>query len=338
MVMKNALLVLAGTVVGIAGVFGWNGWMERQRMTKVTIPTEVQKPLLKYTIENLGKREYGSQIVLDEITATQSAGVDSGFVVQRFHYDSDGKKVTGLAHIPDKCVTEEKCPIILQFRGYAEREKYMSGYGTWRSAQEYAKVGFISLAPDFLGYGGSASPSADVFEARFETYTTALNLLDAAEIWGRGNGRVGIWGHSNGGQISLTVLEVSGKDYPTTLWAPVSAGFPYSILFFMDTNDSSDRELRRSLARFEDMYDASLYNPLNYLERVQGELQIHQGTADTSVPVGWTDKMVASLRKMGKSAHYFRYVGADHNLVPDWNEVVRRDIEFFKEKLELTVE
>lgn len=267
-------------------------------------PLPKEYPLLKYTIENLGKRPYDSQIFLDEEK-------DKG--VYKFHFDSDGKMVNGLAHIPDGC---GKCPVIAQFRGYQEVSTYKPGNGTRRSAEKFAEAGFISLAPDFLGYGGSASPSADIFEARFETYTTALNLLAAIEKWDKTE-RIGVWGHSNGGQIALTVLEI--KSYPAVLWAPVSAPFPYSILYY---TDEDGKLLRKELARFEEDYDTDLFSPINYLDRIAVPVLVQQGSADEQVPVKWN-------RKLDERFEYVEYPGADHNLAPNWSEAVRKDIEFF---------
>lgn len=283
------------------------------RKGDIVSPVVVEKPLDKYTIERLGKREYKSQIFIDDEI---SPGVFN------FHFDSDGKKVTGLAHIPAKC---GKCPVIVQFRGYVDKEIYKPGVGTKRTAEVFAKNEFISLAPDGLGYGGSDNPSDDVFEERFQTYTTALNLLAGVEKWQMTNGEIGVWGHSNGGQIALTVLEISQKEYPTVLWAPVSKPFPYSILYYTDEAEDRGKALRKKLAEFEKDYDVELYSLTNYLDRIKAPILIQQGMADEAVPKKWTDELVRNLE-----ADYVVYSGADHNLTPGWNNVVNRDIEFFK--------
>lgn len=279
-------------------------------------PQVGEKPLDKYTIERLGKREYKSEIVIDD-------EVSPG--VWNFHFDSDGKKVTGLAHIPAKC---GKCPVIVQFRGYVEREIYKPGVGTKRTAEVFAKNGFISLAPDGLGYGGSDNPSSDVFEERFQTYTTALNLLAGVGRWEKA-GKIGIWGHSNGGQIALTVLEISQKEYPTVLWAPVSKPFPYSILYYTDEAEDRGKALRKKLAEFEKDYDVELYNLTNYLGQIKAPLLIQQGTADEAVPKKWTDELVKQVK-----TEYVVYFGADHNLQPSWNAAVMKSVEFFNRYLE----
>jgi hypothetical protein len=165
--MKWWIGLILGIIIGIGGsvIYNLQFTIYNSKKTETKI---AERPLLKYTIENLGQREYKSQIVMDEITASNAA-----FFVQKFHFDTDGKNVTGIAHIPDSC---DKCPVVVQIRGYADPGVYYPGYGTNRTAEEFAKAGFITLAPDFLSYGGSASSSSDVFEARFETYTTVLNF------------------------------------------------------------------------------------------------------------------------------------------------------------------
>ncbi len=282
-----------------------------------------EKPLEKYSILRLAGREFtGSQIMLDEPVATTSA-----YTKYTFHFISDGKKVTGVAHIP----FGDNLPVVVQFRGYADREQYFPGEGTQRSAQVYAANGFISLAPDFLGYGGSDMPSSDVFEERFETYTTALNLLASVSTLPMADpGRIGIWGHSNGGQIALTVLEILGRPLPATLWAPVSKPFPYSILYYTDDVPDHGKLLRREIANFETNYDVEQYSLTNYLDRIRGPITLHQGTADAAVPLAWSDTLAKTLEASSSAVSYFTYPGADHNMMPGaWNTVMSRDITFF---------
>ncbi|MEK7091203.1 MAG: alpha/beta fold hydrolase [Patescibacteria group bacterium] len=295
-----------------------SSWFIVNRPDKEMVsPVVKERPLDKYTIENLGKREYKSQIIIDDEV---SPGVFN------FHFDSDGKKVTGLAHIPKSC---KKCPVIAQFRGYVDKDIYQPGVGTKRTAEVFAKNGFISLAPDGLGYGGSDNPSDDVFEERFQTYTTALNLLAGIESWDRA-GKIGIWGHSNGGQIALTVLEIlpAGRQVPTVLWAPVSKPFPYSILYYTDEADDRGRALRKKLAEFEKDYDVELYNLTNYLDRIKVPVLIQQGTADEAVPKKWTDELVKQLK-----TEYVVYAGADHNMQPQWGRAVTQDVQFFQQSV-----
>lgn len=321
------LVFLAGGIVG--GSLVW--WYTGTNAPLISpISKILERPLEQYGIERLGQRTFvPSEIVLDEATATTAA-----FTVYPFHYDLDGKNVTGLAHIPASASEGKKAPVIVQFRGYVDRTQYAPGIGTQRSAEVFARNGYITLAPDFLGYGGSDMPSTDVFEERFQTYTAALQLLASIETLPVADGsRVGIWGHSNGGQIALTVLEATQKPYPTTLWAPVTKPFPYSILYYTDEAEDRGKLLRRYLAKFEQDYDVDLYALTNYLARITGPIQLHQGSADDAVPIDWSDAFATNMEAMKRDLTYYAYPGADHNLQPAWNTVVARDVEFFNKHL-----
>lgn len=333
--MKKVVLgVILGIGLAAVGYLLWPTIVSLWNTSPVISPIGkiIEKPLEKYTILSLSARTFeGSDIVLDEPTATTSA-----YTVYPFHFASDGKRVTGVAHVPNDATEINKKPVIVQFRGYVDREKYTPGEGTRRSAEVFARNGFISLAPDFLGYGGSDMPSEQVFEERFQTYTAALNLLASINTLPMADvNHVGIWGHSNGGQIALTVLEVLGRPVPTTLWAPVTKPFPYSILYYTDEYDDHGKLLRRALANFEKEYDVELYSLTNYIDRIVAPLQIHQGTADDAIPTEWSDEFVKVLREKRKEASgsssldYFVYSGADHNMQPAWSTVVSRDIDFF---------
>lgn len=300
---------------------------KREISTLSPISKLIEKPLEKYAISRLGSQEFApSEIVFDEAVATTSA-----YTSYVFHLMIEEKKVTGLAYVP---AGAGPFPVIVQLRGYVNREAYTPGEGTRRSAEVYARNGFMSLAPDFLGYGGSDMPSSDVFEERFQTYIVALHVLASlSSIPKADTSRVSLWGHSNGGQIALTVLEIlgqRGERYPATLWAPVTKPFPYSILYYTDDFDDHGKMLRKRLSEFESQYDAELYSLTNYMERIAAPIQIHQGTADDAVPVKWSDTFVDMLEEKGKDVTYYTYPGADHNMVGAWDTVVSRDIQFFR--------
>lgn len=318
-------------VLSMVGISGY--WYTSQSPTQQSISPIVhifEKPLEKYRIDRLALRPASNgPIFLDEAVATTAA-----YTAYRFHFTSDGKKVSGLAHIPAKASASGAMPVIVQLRGYVERSVFASGVGTRRSAEVFAANGFISLAPDFLGYGDSDMPSADVFEERFQTYTVTLDLLASVSSLPIADASaVGIWAHSNGGQIALTVLEATEAQYPTTLWAPVTKPFPYSILYYTDEAGDYGKALRKKLADFESEYDVDHYTLVNFLDRIRAPLQLHQGTADDAVPVKWNESFVSVLQDKNIDIEYFVYSGADHNLTPGWDTVVARDIEFFRRHL-----
>jgi len=294
-------------------------------------------PLIKYTYGVLKTKTFEAV----PITFGDIVIEETDFISQKFYFDVDGQKASGLTYYPKNAGTY---PAVVMFRGFVDPTIYEPGIGTQRAAQELAKKGYVTFAPDFLGYGESDMPSIDPLEERFQTYTTALALLshlknvnkdfDKAKIDVQiNNAKIGIWAHSNGGQIALTVLEVTGKNYPTVLWAPVSKPFPYSILYYTDEFDDHGRALRRLVYEFEKDYDVEQYSLVNYLDWIKAPIQLHQGGADDAVPQEWSDEFVTALEENKIDVEYFTYPQADHNLMSDWNTAVERSTTFFNNNL-----
>lgn len=305
----------------------------------------IEKPLERYTFENLRRTQFAE----NSITLGRLIDEKDTYVSQIFYFGArnlngkENRRVSGLLNVPK---AEGVYPVIIMLRGYVPREIYETGIGTKRAGEVFAQNGFITLAPDFLGYGESDNPATDVMEERFETYTTILSLLASLGNLNKGlsasysgkikmdKEKIGLWGHSNGGQIALSTLAISGKKYPTVAWAPVSKPFPYSILYYIDDIPDHGKALRKAVSNFEKDYDIELYSPTNFYSWIQAPLQIHQGIQDEAVPVKWSDTLVGDLEKLEKDIEYFTYPNSDHNLMPDgWDLAVQRSLSFYKRHL-----
>lgn len=310
-------------------------------------PGEIPKPLLVYSFENLKKTSLPTtQITLGEKVASNTYSFS-----QMFYYATPEKpnsktleNVSGLLNAPSKPGTY---PVIIMLRGFVPEDTYVSGMGTEPVAKILAESGFITLAPDFLGFGKSASGSADSFENRFQTYTTALSLLSSLQTLNAGLSasysgkltadlsRIGIWAHSNGGHIALATLAISGVAYPTVLWAPVSTSFPYSILYYTDESDDQGKILRKVLSQFETIYNTDVFDPTKYYSWIKAPVDIEQGTSDREVPYWWSNDLTKILTKNGLSVTENLHPGADHNMLPaaSWNNAVANTLSFFRKEM-----
>lgn len=326
--------------LSITAVFTLIGWFANvaYNLPRSSNPISQIKtfPLEKYTIDNLSNTKiYPVPIEMGEILKS-----DPSYTSYKFSYsfdpsllDKDLKKVSGLINIPKGT---GPFPVVVMFRGYVDQQLYKSGMGTQKAGEYFAKNGFITIAPDFLGYGESDSESKDIFESRFQTYTTAMALLkslDHSTTQPFDYSSVGIWAHSNGGQVALTLLEVTSQPYPTVLWAPNSAKFPYSILYFLDEAPDNGKLIITKLSEFMSDYDAAKYSFSNYLDRIKAPIQLNQGTMDKAVPVAWSDLLEKEFKEATVSASYIKYAGADHNLTPGWQSAVENNLSFFKSHL-----
>lgn len=321
----------------VSGISGWflKAYVDSPKVLAPIMALKKEKPLEKYTIENLSKAKISSS----EIEIGEVLKEDEKFTSYQFSFTFDPtlvkgekKKVLGLINIPN---SEGKFPVIVMFRGFVDQEIYKTGDGTKRAAEFFADNGYITVAPNFLGFGNSDKEAENIFESRFQTHTTALTLINSVKSMSQWDQRnIFLWGHSNGGQIALTLLEITGLPYPTVLWAPVSKPFPYSILYYTDESQDKGKLIRKELSKFEADYDVEAYSLSNYLDKIKAPVQIHQGSLDDAVPISWTNDLVAKLIKVGVDVKYFKYPGTDHNLTPSWDTVVKRNLDFFiKNKL-----
>lgn len=343
------LLVFLG-IVGVCGgiFFGLrlrkSGW-ELLSPIGSKVEVEEEKPLVKYEMERLKERGgIGSEIVLERVLRQ----AQDNFTSYLFSYISEGRKITGLVNIPDRGLksasTKQGLPVIVMLRGWVDLEMYETGVGTQKAGEVFAQNGYLTLAPDYLGYGESDMPPDNVWEERFLRNVSIIDLLASispstpsaslrtSSLRADPN-RIGIWGHSNGGLSALTALEITGRNYPTSLWAPVSQFFPYDILYYTWEYDDKGRVLRKSLAEFEAEYDVDKYSFDEYLDWISASIQLHQGIDDPYIPVSWSESLVERLGELGNEVKYYTYLGAGHQMEGSWDLVVRRDLKFFGEKL-----
>lgn len=300
-----------------------------------------EKPLLAYTFDNLRKTKFPvSNITLGRLINNYPNALSQMFYfsVPEKPNSKIMKKVSGIINVPK---TNGIYPIIIMLRGYVPPEIYKSGIGTQPVASVLAEKGFITLAPDFIGFGESDHSSKNGFEDRFQTYTTTLTLLNSLKTLNAGfsasysgitgdTGKIGIWGHSNGGHIALASLAITSASYPTVLWAPVSKSFPYSILYYTDESDDQGKAIRKALASFEESYNTDLFSPPNFYKLIKAPLEVDQGANDREVPYWWSDDLVAILKKDNIDVTYNIYANSDHNLFPDgWSNAVQNTINFY---------
>jgi len=332
---KNKLIILVG-LIGILLLFLFIWLITSKEPGKIISPLgslkkepkPTAKPLEKYSFENLKKRQgKKSKLKLEKVLKQENK-----FTSYLFSYTSEKRKITGLANIPQG---SGPFPVVVMLRGYVDQQDYQTGVGTQRGGEFFSNNGFITLAPDFLGYGGSDMPPNNVWEERFLRPLTVIDLLASISSLDKADQeKIALWGHSNGGMIALAVLEITGEDYPTCLWAPVSQFFPYDILYYTYEFDDKGKALRKNLAELEKEYDVNNYSFDEYLDWIKAPIQIHQGAADQYIPLEWSKNLTEKLKEKEIKAELYTYPNTDHHLQGSWNKVVQRNLYFWTTNFE----
>jgi len=170
--------------------------------------------------------------------------------------------------------------------------------------------------------------------------------------------RIGMWGHSMGGQITLRAMVVSGDIKAGVIWAGVvppypdviarwdftrNPDFPPEIMeSLLATPQSSAGNWLQNFSGWVDMFTTKYGNPdenpafwatispNNYLEDLSGPIQLHHSTTDEMVPVAWSETLVEELQAVGNSSYeFYTYPNDNHNIVVSYGVAMQRTVDFF---------
>ena len=154
--------------------------------------------------------------------------------------------------------------------------------------------------------------------------------------------RIGMWGHSLGGFITLRAMVVSKDIKAGVIWAGVVANYDDLINNWRRPIPSSvPSGARRWRQALIDEFGTPKENPEfwkllsanSFLKDISGPVQLHHGTADASVPIEFSRTLEKQLKEAGKTVELYEYPGDDHNIAANFNIAVERSVEFFNKYL-----
>ena len=325
------------------------------------VPT-IEEWIYPYTIAGLRQHDY------------QSGGINIGDVLDEtdnytryaIDYLSDGLTITGIMQVPK--TGSEPYPVIIMNHGFFSRAVYQSGDGSDRAAEFLNRHGYLTLSSDYRSWGNS-----DVGPSLFYSglVIDVINLMNAVpSIPEADPERIGMWGHSMGGGVTLKILTIhpflSGASNESVVEGRIKAAVLYSTvsaddadiinrwgpgcigdylagerLYGCNSSDILPLSLPPGLiqAYKETAQDPELLRQvaaLNYLDDVTAPVQIHYGTEDGKIfsdtPPEWSQKAYEGFVEAGKQAEIFAYEGEGHSFFADqWWAFMERTTHFFDE-------
>lgn len=271
-------------------------------------------------IEQLRQREYeGGEIKIEETLSHSNS-----YTSYIFSYPSDNLKIYGMMNIPDGPEPAEGFPVIILNHGYFSPSSFNSGDGTRTIADILATNGYITVASDYRGHGQSEDYGQRRRGHRPEFAIDVLNLVASIKSIDKADlNRIGMWGHSMGGEVSMRTAEATDKIKAIVLWAPTSANASDNSSFYGGKHNPS-------VSNPED----DGISPINYLQYISAPISLHQGLVDVEVKPEWSKQLNDALKKEDRTVEYFEYPGQDHNFRNlGWDTISTRTIEFFDKYL-----
>ncbi len=233
------------------------------------------------------------------------------------HYpSSDGSEVPAYLFVPPNLDRSKKHPAIVWVHGDGIAQNYdgwhiRRDYAVYYSFHQYlAQQGYVVIAPDYrgsVGYGRSwrVAPYRDLGGMDYRDVAAAVPYL--ASLLYVDTDRVGIWGLSYGGFLTLSALtndpelfrcgvDVAGvedfRDWfrdPGGIWVAGRLGDPRE-------NPSAYSQAA----------------PIERVDRITRPLLVLHGTADVNVPFVESLRLVDELLRRGKKFDFAVYPGELH--------------------------
>ncbi|MEF2277122.1 alpha/beta fold hydrolase [Deinococcus sp. YIM 134068] len=276
------------------------------------------------------------------LTVRQTLRAGSNYRRYVVSYLSDGLRINALLTVPNGTPPAGGWPAVVFNHGYIPPNVYRTTERYVAYQDAFARAGFVTLKSDYRGHGSSGGEALGGYYSPGYT-TDVMNALASMKKDPRVNARrIGMWGHSMGGFLTLRAMVIDRSVKAGVIWAgvvgnydqmmndwrsPVPASIPRRVL-----------ELRRrAVAKYgTPRANPKFWNSLSansYLRDLGGPLQLHIGTADEDVPVSFHTSLVSQLKAVGKPVQSFVYPGDNHDLSRNLYTALARSVAFFKERL-----
>jgi dipeptidyl aminopeptidase/acylaminoacyl peptidase len=289
----------------------------------------------KLTLNYLREQKYpGSDIVIEET-------LDPGVNYDRYlvSYRSEALKQYALLTVPQGEPPATGWPAIIFNHGYIPPEVYRTTERYVAYVDGFARNGYVVFRADYRGHGFSEGEARGAYGNPDYTIDVLNGLASVKQLDYVDPDRIGMWGHSMGGYITLRAMVTSPDIKAGVIWAGVVANYPDLVERWNRQRPASDTipTARRWRAQLLDEYGTPEENPEywasisanSYLDALSGPVQIHHGTEDAEVPIEFSVKLFDQIKAAGEPAEIYTYLGDDHNISQSLTTAIQRSVDFF---------
>lgn len=290
------------------------------------------------SITAMRQRTYpGSTITFEET-------LDPGTTYNQYvvSYLSEGNKIFALMSIPFGQRPATGWPVVVFNHGYIPPTVYRTTERYVDYFAAFANAGYITFKSDYRGHGFSEGNPGGAYSSP-DYVVDVLNAVASLKAYPDADAnRMGMWGHSMGGYITLRAMVIDPSIKAGVIWGGVVASYPDLFTLWWRpreaNNDSTiTPERRRWRDRMIEDYGTPEENPEfwnaisanSYLADLSGPIQLHHSTTDETVPIAMSDVLYGQILEAGGLVEYYQYIGDDHDITYNLYTALARSVAFF---------
>jgi dipeptidyl aminopeptidase/acylaminoacyl peptidase len=302
------------------------------------LPARAAEDLHPLTIESMRQRAYpGSDLVIEQ-TLAPGRNYDRYYV----SYLSEGLKIYALLTVPRGQKPATGWPVVVFNHGYIPPDVYKTTERYIAYVDAFARNGYIVLRSDYRGHDQSEGEARGAYGSP-DYVVDVLNAVASVKRYKDADpNRIGMWGHSMGGYITLRSMVINKDIKAGVIWAGVVASYADLIERWRRNNTNatptpSPNSSRRWRQTLQEQFGTPAENPAfyasisanAYLKDLSGPVQLHHGTADSSVPYEFSVTLDQQIKDAGGSVELLTYRNDNHNISNNLSAALRQSVQFF---------
>jgi dipeptidyl aminopeptidase/acylaminoacyl peptidase len=267
-----------------------------------------------------------------------------GYNYRRYYayYLSQGLKIYALLTVPNGEMPVGGWPGIVFNHGYIPPEVYRTTERYIEYVNKLASNGYVVFRIDYRGHDQSEGVAEGAYgDPGYEV--DVLNALASLKRYPKVNPqKIGMWGHSMGGYLTLRAMVIDKTIKAGVIWAGVVASYPDLVYKWRrDRPSTPPANARRWRDVWIEQFGTPEENPAfwdsissnSYLADLSGPLQLHHGTKDEEVPLAFSQTLVDQVQEAGGSVELYMYENDNHNISGFFSTAMQRTISFFDQYL-----
>jgi dipeptidyl aminopeptidase/acylaminoacyl peptidase len=242
--------------------------------------------------------------------------------------------------VPDGQKPATGWPVVIFNHGYIPPNEYRTTERYINYVDQIARSGYIVFRSDYRGHDRSEGTPGGIYTQ--PNYSIdVLNAVASVKRYPDADPtRIGMWGHSMGGYITLRSMVITDDIKAGVIWAGVVGSYEDLLYNWRRGNGSSVPSTPRPgswRTSLVEQYGSPGQNPgfwdsisaNAYVADLSGPIQLHHGTNDADVPLLFSENLYFQMLDAEQYVELYKYEGDNHNISNFFSTAMQRTIEFF---------